>query len=221
MQIGRKRSRPSPREPPPVEDLRALVIQTARLALQTSREVRTQSAAIYTVLILPANHPCAEAMATMGKQYYDAKKSTPKSSSSAAPAMAFTGPVSCHDFIGAPHHFIWAALVQSASTLPHVSAEALSAMKQHMAQTPSPSVLQDLVHVCHLNRSYNGAWRFSLSVATTLQPLLGHLVSTLTANGCELKHGGPPSGACERQVAQSLRKLGEEAVPAFARMQMS
>jgi hypothetical protein len=181
-------------------DHEELIINVARLSLQTARQQRQHSAALQHVVIFPDKHPVFVAAVNAGEQYDEERK------------RLHRPPVT------APHVFAWraclqavlAALIEKKKVLSKIILQDLDLLQKHCEDDKECSVeLEQNVITCWAGTAHAaGTGKLVLETSLSYQHILAAMLRSIAFLGGTVKYGTPPRGPLERAVQSALRKAG-------------
>ena len=158
-----------------------LLHATARLSIETARNVRMLTAIAVRTLSVPALSQCGPPVRAVAEQ--------PRTYAEHEPA------------------YTWAQLVLLALALvPEDSQDAGHLLlRQHAVQSTRPELLRDHLQECQVTRCYSAdASNIKLAVSGELAPTAQALCRTLIAGGATLRFGAAPKSSAERAVTTAL-----------------
>jgi hypothetical protein len=166
------------------------LIDVARLSTSLAAQLRSVSACIQTVILLPANIPLAQALLEAGREYNQQRSSGGFQSA------------------GPPNIFIWRALIMQISKCKLNEQEA-AIVKQHVDSATSPEFLQPFVKMCKASLTFDKQKvKLIFAVADELRPLRDVLLCVLQRLEGIPKYGPSAKSSFERQVLRHLQKRG-------------
>jgi hypothetical protein len=174
-----------------------LLLQTAKLALQATRALRLQAAALQHTAIIAADPAVAKAISEQGQRYYKEHVKGRKEKDDLT-----------SDLQGSPHLLLWKVMITTiaGSNLEVADREVLVA---HAGRFEEAEYLAARVFVCRLAKAHEeGRMKLTLSCSEDLRQVLGTLIRVLRAMGAEWKLGAAPRGPTERAVEHLLSRVG-------------
>ncbi|CAE8740045.1 unnamed protein product [Polarella glacialis] len=102
----------------------------------------------------------------------------------------------------------WAILVTGLAAEPKVSPEDREMLRAHSESVSQPSMLTDLVGLCHVSQTFGDTnmFRIQFQTATALESVSKALVSAFVTLGGTVKYGPAPRSAAERLTAACLKR---------------
>lgn len=160
-------------------DMQRLVQATAKLSLQTARQVRLNTALTVTTALAPT----MPLLQTALNIHSDATKPT------------------LGDILR------WSTVVSSLSHNEKVSAQHRALLEQHAKATQSPEALLGLIHFFSVAPTFGDSSLIKVqwSTAPELRQISMALAGALVELGASLKYGPAPRSAAERAVAAALK----------------
>ncbi|CAE8606654.1 unnamed protein product, partial [Polarella glacialis] len=142
-----------------------IVTNLAKLGLHLASHSRQHDAALQHTILLDSSNAVCDAMRFAGQHSGEAKSNK-------------------QELTGAPHHYVWAALVQALVLAPTSSAEIKTALKQYADQVPAPSALESSIWVCTIARAFaKDKSRITLSVDASVSAILDSVLRGLVLAG--------------------------------------
>lgn len=172
-----------------------MATDSAKLALQAARNSRKALRCVQVVALLDRKSPIVEAAKQRGQEYHASRES-----SQAAVEM-----------MGAPHHWIWAAVVLRLLDM-ELPEEVKSVPQQHAEAAAKSQELEEVVHVCEVNDTYDKEKhqaRIVWSVAPAARRVALAKRLALAHLGAVIRYGAAPPSPLERQAQWLLTKMGE------------
>jgi hypothetical protein len=173
-------------------ELRALIVDTANLSLQTSSATRRLTGSIEKFALLPSDSTIAIDGLAAAAGYHSNKS---KGANGQYPP---------------PYVYVWAAVVAALLKTGKLSPDDVHVLQTHATSAQDPFALAADVHSCMVRTTRDvGFVKISFSTSQSLSTVEQALLRGIVANGGQPKFWPVPRGFLERSIAPSLADLGE------------
>ncbi len=176
--------------------LEELVTLTAKLSLQTAATTRRLAGEVETVVLIPLSAGPAVDMLATGLMYHEGKKDKPS------------------QWQGAPHQYVWAALIKALLAESKVSEKNKEVLRRHASKVKNPEELVPLLPTCIAKKTRDQQFVKVLQTAKMLDPVLAAVVASLEDLGGRAMFGAAPRSGLERAIGGFLQRSGAFERPA-------